>query len=223
MMGKMQIEIKKRLLWIMLPVLWVSCQSDSLRIEAPSELSFASHEIAIAFYTSGTTDIPTLDWGGETGTFSLSTESKGFSVDPVSGKVSWQSGIELGEHQLTVIAKNSMGQQTVNLTLLHSLSGIFRGGYNWNPSSNVLTDNDYELVFHTDGSMRVRDKLATGTGVWVLHVPNQLSVSYQYTGSNAAQLEAKVHITEGERPQITGLWTIPGRSLTGYFRVVLQP
>lgn len=187
----------------------------------PMNLQYEPNPIEASFYSTGSSALPSVEWGGERGAFNLKVASQGFTIDSHTGEVSWSKGIPLGSHELVVEAKNSVGDVTKFLTIKHLFSGSFSGGYNRNPASTTLTDNDYHLTFDSDGTMIVRDKSATGTGTWEFTSDNRIKVDYKYTGSNAASLDAILDFSETDLPKLSGSWIIPGSIQTGYFQVSL--
>lgn len=214
---------EESLIMILLMMLITSCSVEELpSIIQPSNFSYPNDEVEIVFYSTGNSNSPTVDWGGEVGKFELESSISGISINEETGVLNWQGGVPLGENEIRVTAKNSAGSTSTLYIINQPFSGSFDGGYNFNPNSTDLTSNNYNLTFATDGTLTVRDRSSTGTGTWTFTTGNNMDISYTYTGSNSANVSGELNFSPTSNPSVVGIWTIPNSSDSGYLNVSLN-
>lgn len=202
----------------------IACSDDPAEptVEAPT-LSFAATSLTTPFLTAGSTAAPTVEWNGETGTFSLAAAVQGVTIDASTGVVSWDPSLPIGVNTVDVVATNSAGASTVSLMIESEFQGMFVGGYNFDPSSQTTT-NDFEMTFNADGTMSVLDGSSAGDGTWTLAGTTVTSV-YSYDGGTSFfTVEGDVtHDATGAT--LEGFWyegdTATSGSESGYVNVAM--
>jgi len=73
------------------------------------------------FFQAGNSDAPRLNWNGNQGNFSLSSTIDGLSINSTTGVLSWTNSLPIGTHNIQIIATNSAGQTTSNITINNTL------------------------------------------------------------------------------------------------------
>lgn len=161
-----------------------SCSSDddtaTPEVMVPT-LSLSNANLTTAFFTEGQTEAPSVIWNGNTGLFTLGSTIAGTSVDASTGIISWNKLLPLGSNTIQLVATNSAGQTSVNVTIDNQFSGNFDGGYNSDPSSTT-TSFDFEMNFNADGTMTAIDGGASeAPGTWT-RSGNTITSVYSYDG-----------------------------------------
>ncbi len=185
----MKTTIKKQskfinLLALIFLVTTFSCSSDDdgavVQISAPT-IELSNTNLITNFFTEGETDIPIVNWNGNTGIFSLASNISGVSVDVNTGMVSWSKSLSLDLNSIELIATNSAGQASINITIDNQFSGNFDGAFNSDPTS-IVTTIPFEMNFNSDGTM-----VAIGTseapGIWTMS-GNTITTNYVTSGGN---------------------------------------
>jgi len=143
-----------------------SCNSDddATVIQTPS-VTYSEMNINATFFQEGNSSAPTINWNGNQGTFSVTNTIIGLTINPTTGVLNWTKLLPNGTHSIEVVATNSVGQTTVNLTLNNPFQGIFTGTYN-------TTQVFFEIEFNIDGTMlvRINDEINPdiGTGTYTI-------------------------------------------------------
>ncbi len=216
--------LKTNLILFLLSILLTnSCSDEKSNIVEPSHFQYLNDEIDISFYTEGTSEVPSINWGGEEGIFELETSVSGISINSNNGVISWRKGIPLGKIEIKILAKNTSGSTSTIVTINHSFSGSYDGGYNLDSNSTILTSNNYNLTFFENKTLTVRDGTASGNGTWDFTTGNNLEISYTYTSgaSNSATVDAELNFSSTITPSIEGVWTVLDPNSSGYLKVSL--
>ena len=141
------------------------------------KITYSNTTIDAEFFKDGNSSAPTIDWGGEKGTLSLSKDIKGLSLDASTGILSWTKELPAGEHSFDVIAVNSAGQASTTITIKNILEGSFVGTY----SSGI--DHYYNIRFFKDGTAKViandPDLGDEASGTWSQN-GDEILVNYKY-------------------------------------------
>ncbi|RMA57176.1 hypothetical protein [Ulvibacter antarcticus] len=187
----------------------------------PSDLNYSQAQIDVAFYTTGSTSIPSVNWNGEQGTFSLDSTIDGLTINSQSGVLSWNKNLPLGENYVTVKALNSKGWGNTHIILNNRFQGHFIGGYNNDPNSTVITTGGAKLTFNADGTMTCEISGTVGIGSWISISGEYISVTFQLSGSGVAyKYDAQVIYSESISPYAAGSYGIAGTGVwQGHMRV----
>lgn len=145
----------------------------------PPTISYSQGAYASPFFSTGNTPAPLVDWNGATGTLSLMGAVAGVTLDPSTGIVSWDASLPIGASLVQVVATNPAGMATASFNVDNRFEGHFEGAYNGDPESDSVTF-DFEVTFHGDGSLAVRDFGASeGEGNWT-RVGQTITAVYSY-------------------------------------------
>jgi len=140
------------------------CSSDD-DILAPS-VTYSTTVFDATFFQKGNSDAPNLDWNGDQGSFSLVTPMSGLKVDSTTGALHWTEELPIGSHAIQVLATNSAGQTSSNVTINNPFQGNFRGTLELNSKDTAIL----ELEFYADNTfiygINTGTELQTGTGTW---------------------------------------------------------
>jgi len=169
----------KNTLWILLICFSISsCSSDKddTSVSAPSDFYYPG-ETPILFYTHGSVS-PNIDWGNETGTYALDMSYTGVSLDEITGALSWDEDLPLGNNVVMVTATNSAGFATTAPNLLHQFSGVFNGAYNNDANPSTPTTVSMNITFNIDGTMSINDNGTTTSGTWLFNPAGKLICTY---------------------------------------------
>ena len=162
-------------------LLQFSCGSDD---DSSNELRVTYDQSVIEniFRQEGQTNPPTVNWMGETGTFSATTLTspedddlvgRVIFIDEATGVISWDNRVPLGEKEIVVTAVNTVETATTRITFRNTFkSGFFIGGFNTDisdePDFSAII-NDTQLVLSEGG---IAELIATdgsdfeGVGTW---------------------------------------------------------
>jgi hypothetical protein len=80
---------------------------------APTAVQYSPSSATFAYGTSGQSPVPQVNWHSDTGTFQLLNAISGISIDSVTGRLKWTSGIAVGSDTLRVRAANHYGSAEV--------------------------------------------------------------------------------------------------------------
>jgi len=154
-----------------------SCNSDddATVIQTPS-VTYSEMNINATFFQEGNSSAPTINWNGNQGTFSVTNTIIGLTINPTTGVLNWTKLLPNGTHSIEVVATNSVGQTTVNLTLNNPFQGVFTGTH----SGSTF----FELTFNTDGTMEVRanDEINPDIGNGTYSINNSIIIAnYTYS------------------------------------------
>jgi hypothetical protein len=128
-------------------VLAVSCNSDDTIQATVASVKYASTNIEATFAHEGNTSAPRVNWNGDIGSFSIVTPIEGLTVNENTGELNWTNLLPEGIYEIKVIATNSAGQTTINLSIDNTLKGKFIGHFNEYPYSSV----NLEIEFKENG------------------------------------------------------------------------
>ncbi|MBA4153043.1 hypothetical protein [Flavobacterium sp.] len=163
----------------------VSCADDidDNIVSAPSDFYYLG-ELPIPFYTNGNTDFPSINWGNESGIFTLNDNYQGVSINSSTGVLSWNENLPLGSNSISVTATNSAGFAVTNVLFLHQFGGEFTGGYNSDPSSTTVPVSNLVIYFNVNGTLSITDNGETGTGTWSFNPQGALVCEYTVTSGS---------------------------------------
>lgn len=158
----------------------ISCADDidDNIVSAPSDFYYLG-EFPIPFYTNGNTDFPNIDWGNESGIFTLNNNYQGVSINSSTGVLSWNEDLPLGENIISVTATNSAGFAVTSVLFLHHFGGEFTGGYNSDPTSTTVTDSNLIINFNVNGTLAITDNGETANGTWSFNPQGKLVCNYE--------------------------------------------
>jgi len=129
-------------------------------------VTYSSTIYDATFFQEGNSDAPNLNWNGDQGSFSIINPISGLTIGTSTGVLNWTKDLPIGKHIVQVLATNSSGQTSSDITINNSLQGVFKGTLNIS-STNIL---DFELEFNADGTLIYNVISATnteiGTGTW---------------------------------------------------------
>ena len=84
---------------------------------APSNLAY-SNANGIAYKGLGQNSVaPTINDGGDPVTYSLALPPAGISINTITGQITWDNSVAIGNYSLTIVANNSVGSTNANYTL----------------------------------------------------------------------------------------------------------
>jgi len=170
--------IKTTIILIITLCFLTSCSTDddtaSPTISAPS-VTYSSTNVNATFFQEGNSTVPTVNWNGNQGAFSLASTINGLSINSTTGVLNWTKELAPDTYNLQVIATNSAGQTSINITIHNPLQGTFTGVYD--------DISFFEIQFNPDGSLELRANDETNptlaTGTWTLNSTNIL-IDYTY-------------------------------------------
>ncbi|MFD0965030.1 hypothetical protein [Pseudofulvibacter geojedonensis] len=204
---------------LLLIVVFTNCATDNddTSISAPSDFYYPAGG-PIPFYTNGSTGTPNIDWGNETGTFTLNSNYTGVSINNTTGILSWNEDLPLNENIIEVTATNSAGFAVTTVLFLHQFSGTFNGGYNNNPSSTTVSNNNLNIVFNTNETMSATDSGNTVNGTWSFNNDGKLICLYGST-----ELELDLTYSVNVTPLLEGFTRTTGNATNnGFVRLNYQ-
>ncbi len=158
---------------------------------------FSYPTIAPIFHQGGSVRPTTIKWDGETGTFEVTPLnffiSSGFRLDNNTGKISWTKNLGYGTYSFQILAKNSQGTEPVNVKLVNTFQGTFKGDfiYNVNPTTgsvSAIVKEPFSITYKKDGTVAVTLNNKTGSGNWLIN--NQGSIS---------KIEATITMANGDK------------------------
>jgi len=204
-----------------IPILFNCSKEDEPIIAiSPPSINFSSTNFETTFFVSGHTPSPTVNWNGEQGIFSLNSIIKGVTINSNSGVISWSKELLLGINTIELIASNSAGQISINITIENLFKGVFKGGFNNNPNSKTIEDmNFYTYTFDSLGVITSTSAFGTETGKWEIH--NKLLITEFST-----YVENFDIYKDGTNAYIEGLWVLlpyeDGNPANGYVKLTLD-
>lgn len=163
-------------------LLTISCSEDNPLIEQVDAPIFAlaNNAIEVDFLTEGVLQAPSIRWSGEEGTFEISPAITGISVNALTGVISYNKTIPIGETTLSLIAKNSAGQAVQQVVINNLFFGSFNGEYTNGDNDNF--GRTHKSVYNKDGTYTGEDNGNTSsntTGTWSIN-GDVLTASYRY-------------------------------------------
>lgn len=131
--------------------------------------NYQAESFEVEFRTQGTIPAPTVDWPNEDGTFSLKNEVNGLEINTSTGAIDWSRSLNIGEHQIVVVAQDSKGSRETSFVLTNVLKNSFwSGGVNNDPDSQEF-DFNRQLWLYEDGTLKINipdSPDSDGVGVW---------------------------------------------------------
>jgi len=121
---------------------FTNCSNDD-DITIPT-IAYTNTIYEVTFFQEGNSDAPNLNWNGDQGSFSLVSSIPGLTIDTTTGVLNWTKDLPIGIHTIQILATNSAGQTSSELTINNPLQGFFNGVINIS-STNIL---DFELEFN---------------------------------------------------------------------------
>ncbi len=179
-----------------------SCKKDD-PVEVPT-ISYVSNIMEARFFTGGNSSIPTIDWGGEKGTLSISRSIDGLSINASTGVLNWNRVLPIGSHTFEVVASNSAGASSVSITINNRLQGKFVGTYT-DPGGSYY----FATTFSKDGTVVVETKDGNNNsvpadGLWKLN-GSEVQVDYRYSPTDKYSLKGTLTQTVSEATY-SGKW-----------------
>lgn len=185
-----------QLIFIIITLFLTSCSKDDGGDVNVPTISYSTTSLNATLYEPGYSPAPNINWNGEQGSFQLSDNIEGLSIDNSTGVIHWTKLLPPGSHDFGVIAKNSAGQAAVDFALFNPVQGIFSGdlalgdGYA-NFEFNILPEGLVEVFvrrFWGDGS---EYEPLRGEGTWVQNntlveidfTLSDIVVNYMFSGS----------------------------------------
>lgn len=108
----------------------------NIRALTPSGMAYPA-SVTIPFATAGNLDFTTApNWNGNTGTFSINNAASlpaGITIDPTTGKITWDNTLAVANYSVQVRATNSRSYQQVTVTL--QVVAEAPVGFNYTPAS----------------------------------------------------------------------------------------
>ena len=146
---------------------FMACNKDKDEAPVPvgPQISYEQTKFTVPFFTLEHSDVPTLQWNGEIGSLSLSSAVPGIQLNEDNGVLTFKKALPLGQHTVTVIATNSVGQDAVTFEIDNAFQGSVTGGYNNNPASEVVIGN-LKLDFADDGAALLTNNGVSAPGTW---------------------------------------------------------
>ncbi len=161
-----------RLLFFASFIFLYSCEG--LFNSAPT-VTYSETNLSASFFEEGNSPAPTVNWGGTQGSFEITQNIEGLSVNSTNGIVSWTAILSPGMHEFDVLASNSSGQVSVPMTIDNAFEGTFTGTYSGS--------SFFELEFSADGTLIIRANSETepdtGSGTWILE-DDVVTANYTY-------------------------------------------
>ena len=170
--------MKKYLIPIVL-LLLLACGKDDDSITGV-QLSYTSTEFVTDLRQEGSTGLPTIDWNGNSGVFSLEKAATNVNINPGTGEVTWNRDLPIGANEIVVLAKNETQETRATFTITPQLGQSFwSGGQNNNPDSDVIFPDRFISLF-PDGTLTLEmsdDPDFQGIGIWTLE-GDQITMEY---------------------------------------------
>lgn len=157
----------------------ITAKQPSLLLYTPD---FKSNTVGVA----GVSAKPTVDWGGETGTFEASgSYPSDITINATTGIISWANTLAVGEYYVKVKAKNGIGYSN-EVTYTITIKALA-------PTSFSYIDGGETTYFTVAGSSRLPDvNLGGGSGTYTIEssVSPEISINsttgvVSWTGSLA--------------------------------------
>lgn len=165
-------------------ILSQSCSKDDdgPTVTAPNVL-FSNTQITATFFQAGSSEVPTIDWNGEQGSVAIIPEIEGLTVDDQTGQLIWTNMLAPRQYSFQLVATNSAGLSTTDITIDNYLEGEFVGDYSYNGNT---VDFYYNITFYPNGSMSIKDDSGSvlAVGEWVFLPSGNLLTNYTYANGD---------------------------------------
>jgi len=152
-------------------LLFIGCTKDNAE-DNVLVFAYASDSLEVSFRTQGTIPAPTIEWPGEPGTFTFKNEIPGLQLDESTGAIQWERNLDIGDHQVEVIAQNDQQTLETHFLLSNVLGASFWVGGHNNDTESEDIEIDRAFTFSSDGTLEVElfDAMDTqGIGVWEIN------------------------------------------------------
>ncbi|WP_299891984.1 hypothetical protein [uncultured Lacinutrix sp.] len=177
----------------------MSCSKDD---DAPTvstpDVNYSFTTFFSTFFQEGNTGVPTVNWNGNQGTFSLATSLDGLSINSANGVVSWTNQLPTGEHSIIVLASNSAGQKANSFIIENKIQGAFTGTYDL---------GYFKVEFNTDGTALVTADDATSapqfSGTWYI-INNEVIVNFTFNTDATVQYSLKGNLVQSNAATYSG-------------------
>ena len=164
---------------IMITLLATSCKKDDAPSISRPTITYDSNNIEATFQQAGNS-IPTIDWNGDTGTLQLVQSYTGgipnLSFDTTTGIISWTKLLGEGHWVFDVVATNSAGSTTLEMSIDNTLQGTFTGIYNTSAYFQIIFSTDHSVIINADDSTNP----TTATGTWTISNDDVVKINYTY-------------------------------------------
>ena len=93
-------------------------------------------------------------------------EDSNLNINENTGEITWTHALEESVHYFDIVATNSAGTTTIEMSIDNTLQGVFFGTYE-SPGSNY-----FRVDFNKDGTASVQpdnDYNPTATGTWTIN------------------------------------------------------
>jgi len=192
-------------LLLILSLFLLSCSDDDTpEVKKPS-ISYDSNTINAVFFESGNIT-PTLNWNGNTGTIEVFSEGlfedDNLNINENTGEITWTYALEEGVHYFDIVATNSAGTTTIEMSIDNTLQGVFFGTYE-SPGSNYL-----RVEFNKDGTASVQsDEITTpmASGIWTMNNDAEIILNYTYPSGSEYSLKGFLYHS-GSGASYSGNW-----------------
>lgn len=202
-----------------------SDSDDTPTINVPV-VTYADTNLNVIFFNAGSSSVPTVNWGGNEGAFALATTVAGLSIDETTGTISWTKDLPIGTHNVDVVATNSAGPTTVELTINNPFQGSFSGTFSYTSSSDLY---DFDILFNSDNTAVITQYDSAGSsydsdGTWTM---SGSTINIDYTSSQSMNdFSFSGMLTTGTVAEYNGEWFFEHGSEAGNeggtFGVTLQ-
>lgn len=190
---------------------------------APKDLKYQPNSINVQLGVAGSSAAPTVDWLGETGTYSISGAPTGVTINATSGVISWDNTVPAGApYALTVSAANSQAPAATTIYTLiidgQAPTDLVYDPDHINTDAGVAGQSDKPTVnWHSDkGSFEVVNKASLPAGISVDAVEgNILWTDDLLVGEYNIQIRA-VNFTGSSNTFTYKLVVLPGRPTITY-------
>lgn len=197
-------------LLVAIAIITFSCSDDesgdTVEIMKPI-VTYTGPHLNADFYTPGTTSAPTVEWNGDVGSFSISPEIEGLSINSTTGEISWSNLLPLGTHNFDAVATNAAGQTTISMELENIFSGVFEGYY-----LDTSLPHPIDLHFSENGTLEVISGGGPApyeaSGTWTKN-GNEILANFKF--ENGAE-----HSIKGTLSQTASAAEISGNYYTSY-------
>lgn len=206
-------------------ILTTSCSNDDNNPEVlvlVPVIGVDSENVEADFFTEGSLAAPAINWGGEEGSLELNSPIQGVNLNAVTGVITYDKSLPVGESVIQFVASNSAGQTTQSITINNRFSGSFTGEYTSGDNQDFIFT--HKANYNEDGSYTGEDSNnadSTTTGTWTLS-GNTISSTYTYD-SGSSPLTIEVDLTQSTSDAtLNGAWhsgaSVSEDSFGGYIR-----
>lgn len=127
-----------------------ACSKDDGESNDPLVVSYDSTKLTATFYEPGSSYAPSVDWNGSQGTFALSEDIEGLSIDNTTGVIRWSKLLPPGTYSFSVIAVNDSEQAVVNMELENPFQGTFNNMLFSDSNVSLLTTFSFKPGGYVD-------------------------------------------------------------------------